>query len=71
MGAPILFASSFVLTGRGDDEPENAERTSGHLDGLFFIGVQRSDYNFNVEVSRGPFRISILRCPEVRLGFQL
>ena len=37
----------------------------------FFIGVQRSDYNFNFEVSGGPFRISILRCPEVRLGFQL
>ena len=32
----MYFASPFVLTGRGDDEPENAERTSGHLDGLFF-----------------------------------
>ena len=31
----------------------------------FFIGVQRSDYNFNFEVSRGPFSISTLRCPEV------
>ena len=37
----------------------------------FFIGVQWLDSNFNVEVSRGPFRISTLRCPEVRLEFQL
>ena len=31
----------------------------------FCFGVQRSDYNFNFEVSRGPFSISTLRCPEV------
>ena len=46
------------LTGRADDDngDENSERTSGHLGGLFFFGVQRSDYNFNFEVSGGPFR---------------
>ena len=46
-------------------EPRIPKPTSGHLDGSFFFGVQRSDYNFNFEVSRGPFSISTLRCPEV------
>ena len=38
---------------------------------VHFFGVQRSDWDFNFEVSRGRFGISTLRCPEVRLGFQL
>ena len=38
---------------------------------LSLWGVQRSDYNFNFEVSRGWFRISTLKCPEVGLEFQL
>ena len=46
-------------------KPRLPNPTSGHLDRSFFFGVQRSDYNFNFEVSRGPFSISTLRCPEV------
>ena len=52
-------------------KPQLPKPTSGHLDRSFFFGVQRSDYNFKFEVSRGPFRISTLRCPEVGLEFQL
>ena len=53
-------------------KPRIPKPTSGHLDrSFFFVGVQRSDSNFNFEVSRGPFRILTFRCPEVRLGFQL
>ena len=71
-GKPLYFAC-FSCARRSVRvmQPRIPKPTSGHLDRSFFFGVQRSDYDFIFEVSRGPFSISILRCPEVRLGFQL
>ena len=50
-------------------KPQLPKPTSGHLDRSIFFWCPEVGLKFcNFEVSRGPFRISTLRCPEVRLG---
>ena len=53
-------------------KPRLPKPTSGRLDRSFFFMCPEVGLEFrNLEVSRGPFRISTLRCPEVRLEFHL
>ena len=53
-------------------KPRIPKPTSGHLDRSLFFWCPEVGLEFlNFEVSRGPFSISTLRCPEVRLGFRL